>query len=36
MTEAFLLSRILLHFEDEKEDLLGDLSAVTISEDGSL
>lgn len=36
MPEGFLLSRILLRFEDESEDLLGDLSATTITPDGSL
>ncbi|MBE9169604.1 DUF3616 domain-containing protein [Pleurocapsales cyanobacterium LEGE 06147] len=36
MPEGFLLSRILFRFEDESEDLLGDLSAVTITPDGSL
>ncbi|GAB4237920.1 MAG: DUF3616 domain-containing protein [Stanieria sp.] len=36
MTESFLLSRILLRFEDQSEDLIGDLSAVAVTPDGSL
>lgn len=36
MTEGFLLSRVLLRFEDQSEDLIGDLSAVAVTPDGSL
>lgn len=36
MTEGFLLSRVLLRFDQAIEDLLGELSAVTLTPDGSL
>jgi hypothetical protein len=36
MAEAFLLTRALLQFDDEREDLTGDLSAAAITPDGSL
>lgn len=36
MSVGFLLSRVVLRFEDESEDLIGDLSAVAVTPDGSL
>ncbi|MEB3831556.1 DUF3616 domain-containing protein [Phormidium sp. CCY1219] len=36
MPEHFLLSRVLLQFDSEKEDLLEELSAVALTPDGSL
>lgn len=36
MTESFLLSRVLLHFDRKDDDLLGDISAVARTPDGSL
>ncbi|MCT7976405.1 DUF3616 domain-containing protein [Laspinema olomoucense] len=36
MSEAFLLSRILLKFDPESQERLGDLSAVAFTPDGSL
>ncbi|MGQ4647240.1 DUF3616 domain-containing protein [Lyngbya aestuarii] len=36
MSEGFLLSRVLLRFDSESEDLVEDISAVTITPDGSL
>jgi hypothetical protein len=36
MPAGFLLSRVLLRFEPTSEDLLGDLSAVALTPDGSL
>ncbi len=36
MSTGFLLTRVLFKFEDIKEDLIGDLSATTITPDGSL
>ncbi len=36
MAESFLLSRILLKFDAETQDRVGDLSAVTFTPDGSL
>lgn len=36
MAEGFLLSRVLLKFESESEDLLGELSAIARTPDGSL
>jgi hypothetical protein len=36
MKQGFLLSRILLKFLEQKEDLLGDLSAVVLTPDGNL
>ncbi len=35
MTEGFLLSRVLLRFDQDIEDLIGELSAVTLTPDGS-
>ncbi|UBF26430.1 DUF3616 domain-containing protein [Kovacikia minuta CCNUW1] len=35
MPTPFLLSRVLLRFNDKSEDLLGQLSAVTLTPDGS-
>ncbi|MBE9048504.1 DUF3616 domain-containing protein, partial [Pleurocapsales cyanobacterium LEGE 10410] len=32
----FLLSRILLHFEDRASDIIGDISAAAFSSDGNL
>lgn len=36
MPEAFLLSRLLLKFDPETQERVGDLSAVTFTPDGSL
>ena len=36
MSAGFLLTRVLLKFEDLKEDLIADLSAITITPDGCL
>jgi hypothetical protein len=36
MSAGFLLTRVLLKFDDLKEDLIGDLSAATLAADGSL
>lgn len=36
MSAGFLLTRVLLKFEDLKEDLIVDLSATTMTPDGSL
>lgn len=36
MSESFILSRVLLHFKSKSEDLLGDISAVAHTPDGSL
>lgn len=36
MTDGFLLSRILLTFQSKSEDLLGELSAIAHTPDGSL
>lgn len=36
MPAGFLLSRVLLRFEQTSEDLLGDLSAAALTPDGSL
>jgi hypothetical protein len=36
MTESFLLSRILIKFDPETQDRVGDLSAVAFTPDGSL
>jgi hypothetical protein len=36
MSEAFLLSRALLEFGDQRDDLKGNLSAAAITPDGSL
>ncbi|EAW34752.1 DUF3616 domain-containing protein [Lyngbya sp. PCC 8106] len=36
MSEGFLLSRVLLRFEDSSDDLVGELSAAAITPDGSL
>lgn len=36
MSEGFLLSRVLLRFEDDSDDLVGELSAAAITPDGSL
>lgn len=36
MSESFILSRVLLRFKRESEDLLGDISAVALTPDGSL
>ncbi|MDY6936417.1 MAG: DUF3616 domain-containing protein [Cyanobacteriota bacterium] len=36
MSESFLLTRVLLRFQHPSEDLHGELSAVAISDDGSL
>jgi hypothetical protein len=35
-SEPFLLSRVLLHFEDASSDLLSEMSAVALTPDGSL
>jgi hypothetical protein len=34
--EYFLLTRVLLHFEQEFSDIISDISAATFSDDGSL
>ncbi|PZD70960.1 hypothetical protein C1752_08662 [Acaryochloris thomasi RCC1774] len=36
MTQPFLLSRVLLQFSSKDEDLIGELSAITLTPDGSL
>lgn len=36
MTSSFLLARVLFQFTNEADDLIADLSAVTLSPDGSL
>lgn len=36
MTDGFLLARVLLKFQSHEEDLLGELSAVSRTPDGSL
>jgi hypothetical protein len=36
MSKPFLLSRVLLRFDSKAEDLLGELSAVALTPDGSL
>lgn len=36
MTKPFLLSRVLLHFNSKSSDLLGEISAATLTPDGSL
>jgi len=36
MPDGFLLSRVLLRFEQTSEDLLGDLSAAALTPDGNL
>ncbi|MEO1520445.1 MAG: DUF3616 domain-containing protein [Cyanobacteria bacterium J06633_2] len=36
MTDSFLLTRVLLTFEDTSDDLLGDLSAIARTPDGHL
>lgn len=36
MPEAFLLSRLLLRFENHVEDLIEDISAIAVTPDGSL
>ena len=36
MSEGFLLSRVLLRFEDNSDDLVGELSAAAMGPDGSL
>lgn len=36
MPESFLLSRVLLQFENGSEDLLQELSAIARTPDGSL
>ncbi|MGB3532353.1 MAG: DUF3616 domain-containing protein [Microcoleaceae cyanobacterium] len=36
MSAGFLLTRVLLKFEDLKEDMIADLSAATMTPDGSL
>ncbi|MGC1246806.1 MAG: DUF3616 domain-containing protein, partial [Spirulinaceae cyanobacterium] len=36
MSEGFLLSRILLRFNKEDEDLINELSAAALTPDGSL
>lgn len=36
MSEGFLLSRVLLRFEDSSDDLVGELSAAAMTPDGSL
>ncbi len=34
--EYFLLTRVLLHFEQESSDIISDISSATFSDDGSL
>lgn len=36
MPDAFLLSRVLLHFDSQDDDLIGEISAVALTPDGSL